>query len=107
VTIPEYATVHRRHRRVETTIATLLLVVAVLSLIGFIVQIAKPQLADNQSWDGNNRLESILGLVWFISSLSATIVSRTLHSPMRQIIFAGGGLLTILSVFSWFVALGA
>ncbi len=46
----------------------------------------------------------IMGLVSVTSGLLATFLSTLLNPPVRQIIFVGGGMMTFLSVFFWFIA---
>ncbi|MFZ1919196.1 MAG: hypothetical protein WAU58_16605 [Terriglobales bacterium] len=91
----------RRRRKARTTLAACLLGVAVVSLLGFIVHISTTLAPSNPPNHGNDSFESILGLVWFTSALLAMIVSTSLHSPARQLILCGGGMLTVLSVFFW------
>jgi len=78
-----------------------LLGVAVVSLLGFVLHIAKIEAPSNTLQHKSDALESILGLVWFTSALLATIMSPSLRSPARQLILCGGGMLTVLSVFFW------
>jgi hypothetical protein len=91
----------RRWRAAQTTFAACLLGVALLSLLGFVLHIAKIEAPSNTLQHKSDGLESILGLVWFTSALLATIMSTSLRSPARQLILCSGGMLTVLSVFFW------
>jgi hypothetical protein len=90
-------------RLARLIIALLLLAVAVLGLIGFVLQVAKSASLETHSSQADNWTESMLALVWFTSSLSATIVSRELRSPFRQIVFPAALMLTVLSILFWFL----
>ncbi len=91
----------RRRRAAQTTLAACLLGVAIVSLLGFVLHIAKIEAPSNTLQHKSDALESILGLIWFTSALLATIMSVSLRSPARQLILCGGGMLTVLSVFFW------
>jgi hypothetical protein len=76
--------------------------VSFVSLLAFVSHITKSRAPSNHLWHENDTVGSILGLVWFIAGVSATAMSRTLHSPARQFVLIGGGLLTALSILFWF-----
>ena len=88
----------------QTILAACLLGVAFLGLAGFVVHFAKAHSPDDHLWHGNDPdpQGSILGFVWFISALFATIMSRSLRPPARELILVGGGVLTVLSIIFWF-----
>lgn len=87
----------------QTMLAACLLAVAFLALIGFLVHIAKIHSLDDHRWHGNDPdpIGSMLGFVWFIAASLATIMSRPLRSPARELILVGGGMLTGLSILFW------
>ena len=95
------AVARRRWRAAKTTFAACMLGVALISLLGFVLHLAKIEAPSNTLPHKSDPLQSILGLVWFTSALLATIVSTSLRSPARQVILCGGGMLTVLSVFFW------
>jgi hypothetical protein len=87
----------------QTAIATCLVGVAYLGLIAFAVHFARAHPPDDHVWHGNDTdlIGSVLGLVWFLSALVATILARSLRSPARELILMLGGGLTVLSVALW------
>jgi hypothetical protein len=87
-----------------TIVAASVLVMAFLGFTGFLVHFANAQSPNDHQWHGNDPdpLGSMLGFIWFISALVATILSRSLRSPARELILVGGGMLTTLSVLFWF-----
>jgi hypothetical protein len=76
---------------------------AFVAFMGFLAHLANNQALDDHRWHGNDPdpLGSVLGFVWFISAVLATIISRSLRPPARELILVGGGALTVLSVFLW------
>ncbi|MGB9234358.1 MAG: hypothetical protein WCC04_08085 [Terriglobales bacterium] len=93
---------HVRHgRKGRTTLAACLLGLAFLSLLAFVAHIARPHPLGDQLAYGNDPVDAILGLIWFTSGVLATIMGQSLHSPARQLVLVGGGMLTILSIFFW------
>jgi len=63
------------------------------------------QFSENRSpysplWYENEQL-LMLGLVAFTTGLVATCISALLDAPIRQIIFVGGGMMTLLSAIFW------
>jgi hypothetical protein len=79
-----------------------LLVVGFLSFIGLVARIAKAFSGDHR-WNGNDPdpLGSTLGLVWLASNSLATLMSRSLRSPARELILVVGGMLTALCIVFW------
>jgi hypothetical protein len=79
---------------------------AFVAFTAFLVHLAKDQALNDHRWHGNDPdpLGSALGFVWFISAVLATIMSRSLRPPARELILVGGGALTVLSVFLWISA---
>ncbi len=88
----------------QTTVAACLLGVALISLIAFVVHIARNESPGNRLWNGNDSFGSTLGLAWFASGLLAMMMSREMDSAARQFIFATGGISSALAVVFWFVA---
>jgi hypothetical protein len=88
----------------QTTVAACLLGIALISLLGFVVHIAQNHSPGKRLWNGNDSLESTLGLAWFASGLLAMMMSKTLDSAARQFIFAVGGMSSALAVLFWFLA---
>ena len=86
----------------RTALATCLLVLGLLSFIGLAVHIQK-NFAGDPRWHGNDPdpVGSALGLVWLVSSLLATLMSRSLRSPARELILVCGGMLTALCIVFW------
>jgi hypothetical protein len=92
-----------RKQTAQTIVAACLLGTAFVAFIGFLVHLAKDQALNDHRWHGNDPdpLGSVLGFVWFISGVLATIMSRSLRPPARELILVGGGMLTALSVLFW------
>jgi hypothetical protein len=97
--------------RDETSLipAAFLCGVAVLGFIAYAVHaIHLSQVyARDHVWHGNDPdpVGSILGGVWFFSSLLGTIAGISVRPPARTVIVAISGVLTLLSIL-WFVSIG-
>ncbi len=86
----------------RTTFAASLLLISFISLLAFVSHATKSPGPSDQLWHQNDTMGSVFGLVWFLAGLSATALSKTLHSPARQLVLIGGGILTLLSILFWF-----
>jgi len=83
---------------VRTAAAVFLLVLAVAAFV--VLAFHWTSWSNDHRWHGNDPdpFAGIMGATGFVAAVIATISSRSLRSPARELIFVGGGLLTMLAL---------